>query len=130
MARTKKQLENLLLVKTANRFRKTKLSKIESHKRETAESLFNQYVIEVSGFKLKLFFAKDVVKNLESYSLWIQKPDGYLFETFESDNENYAPVLKKMYENIITRIANSQKKDEKKEEKEIEKKLRRLDRII
>jgi hypothetical protein len=130
MTRTKKQLENILLVKTAKRFKKTKLSKIDVQITENLEHYTEKYVIEVSGFKLKLFLSENLVKNLETYGLWIQKPDGYLFETFESDNEKYAPVLKEMYESIKKREQKSNEKDTKKEEKEFNKKLRRLDRII
>jgi hypothetical protein len=130
MTRTNKQLENILLVKTVNRFRKTKLSQVDSQISENSEYHIEKYTIEVNGFKLKLSLSKNLAKNSDEYKLWVIKPDGYLFEAFESNNENYAPILKQMYEDVTARIANSQKKDQKREEREFNRKLRKLDRII
>ena len=130
MTRTKKQLENILLVKTAKRFKRTKQQKISLQTIGNSESYGKRYTLEVHEFKFELSFLKNLSSKLEEYKLWIIKPDGYLFETFESDNENYAPILKQMYEGLVERMKSIKIRNKEKEEREFNRRLRKLNRII
>lgn len=130
MTRTKKQLENILLVRTAERFRKTKIEKIEIKKVSQNYRELEEYTIELAGFKFRLYFSKDLIKNQEEGHLWILNHQGYVFESFDLSNEYCKPVIIGIYEDIQKRILGCQEKQRKKEEREFNKNLKRLDRIL
>jgi hypothetical protein len=131
MTRTKKQLENILLVKALKRFTKTKIEKIEIRKPTDNKGYKSEeYSIKLSGFKFKLYFCEDLNQNSEKGHLWVLDSQGYLFENFDLSNENYAPTLKKMYNIVREKISVEKEKQNKRKEKEFNRNLKSLDRRL
>jgi hypothetical protein len=130
-AKEKRHLEDKLLVRTARRFRRINFSRVEHPKLSGVfPNQVDRYIIDVRGFKEKLFLTENLIDNSKEYSLWIIKPDGYLFETFESNNENYAPVLEEMYKNIQKKAIQYEEKQKNKKERESKRNERRYYRSI
>jgi|WetSurMetagenome_2_1015567.scaffolds.fasta_scaffold14630_5 hypothetical protein len=130
-AKEKKHLEDRLLVRTAKRFKRINFSRVENNPAAGVfPSRMDEYIINVRGFKEKLFLTENLENGSKQYSLWIVRPDGYLFETFEDKNELYAPVLKEMYENIKEKAIQYEEKQKKKKEKEAKRNERRYYRSI
>ena len=130
MTRTKNQLESILLAKAVKKFRKTNLEKIETRKIDNDYYKLEEYLIELAGFKFKLYIGKDLNKNKEDGHLWILNPQGCIFESFDLSNKNYESTLREMYNNIKNRISKYEEKQDRKKGKEFDRNLKRLDRIL
>jgi hypothetical protein len=128
-AKEKIHLEDRLLVRTSKRFRRTRFSKVNHYESGNLPYRLDNYIIERKGFKERLFLTENLDKGSQEYSLWIIKPDGRLFETFESKNKTYAPILKQMYENIRERAIQDEREQKKKAKIESERKDREYYRI-
>jgi hypothetical protein len=124
-AAEKKHLENRLLVRTARRFKRINFSRVEHELGGVPPYSLDIYLIHVKGFKEKLFKTENLTNSSEEYSLWIVKPDGCLFETFESKNESYSPILIEMYENIRKKAIQYEEKEKDKKEREAKRNERR-----
>jgi hypothetical protein len=128
MAKTKKQLEKVLLENTlldraVKKFRRTKLSKIQPERKDEDT---REYILEKYGFKFRLYLNE----SLGDGHLWILNPKGYMFESFDLSNENYAPKIRKMYEEIRERVIIQKGKQKSREERDDDKNLRRFDRRL
>jgi hypothetical protein len=142
MTRTKKQLENekklkderkekleesklekTLLDRTAKRFKKTELNRIQPEKKDENTK---EYFIEKYGFKFRLYLNE----NSKEGHLWVLDSKGYLFKSFDLSEEKYASAIKNMYEEIHQRIIYEKGKQIEREKREHKKNLRRLDRPL
>lgn len=123
MTKTKKQLENTLLDRTVKKFKKTKLEKIQPHRKDEDTK---EYFIEKYGFKFRLYLDKD----LKDGHLWILNSKGYIFESFDLSNKKYAPIIKNMYEEIRKRVIEQKEKENRIVKREFNRNLKRLDRLL
>jgi hypothetical protein len=131
MTKANNNLEDALLVRARNRFRRTRISNIDVPPFiENGDYHLEKYILERKGFKEQLFYTTNSSKNLIEYGLWIIKPDGCPLETFESKNPHYAPTLKEMYDIVKKRVDSYNEKRKSKELKESEKRQKRFNRRL
>jgi hypothetical protein len=129
-AKEKKHLEDRLLVRTARRFRRINFLKVEHDLGGIFPYSSDSYIIHVKGFKEKLFLTENLNDKSKRYDLWIIRPDGLLFEKFNSNDERYAPILIEMYENVKKKAIQYKEKEKVKKEREAKRKERRYYRSI
>ena len=117
MTRTQKQLENALFTRAIKRFTRMSLDNLSPEKKDENT---NEYRFEKYGFTFRLG---------ENY-LWILGPDRYIFESFDSSDEEYASIIKSAYEGLRQRVVSSKERQDKKQEREFNRNLKRLNRFL
>ncbi len=125
-----KQLENDVLKRAVQRFRKTNLDRIETLSEHNALFELTSYSLKIKDFTLRLSYSKQLSNHHEICELSLNAPDGYSTDYFNSLNQDYSPLLMETYFNLRRRFAEQAEQEEIKNIKENEKKLRWLKRVL